>query len=70
MPTGHGRASSSSSTARRTTPVRRSDLILRGHGLTVHRYDWELVHDRPAEVARDVVAALTRLMATRPQPPA
>ncbi len=39
---------------------RRNDLKLRGHGLTVHRYDWELVHEQPAEVCADVAAVLER----------
>jgi hypothetical protein len=42
---------------------RRNDLELRGHGLTVVRYDWELVHERAAEVHADVVALLERLVA-------
>ena len=42
---------------------RRNDLTLRGHGLTVHRYDWNLVRDRPTEVCQDVLNALSRLMA-------
>jgi very-short-patch-repair endonuclease len=41
---------------------RRNDLTLRSHGLTVHRYDWELVHQQPAEVRADVLTALERLM--------
>ena len=44
---------------------RRNDLTLRGHGLTVLRYDWELVHERPDEVTRDVLTALERLVALR-----
>ncbi len=53
-----------SSPARRRRD-RRNDLILRGHGLTVHRYDWELVHQQPAEVTADVLSALERLMTLR-----
>jgi hypothetical protein len=41
---------------------RRNDLILRSHGLTVHRYDWDLVQTHRDEVCRDVIGALTRLM--------
>jgi hypothetical protein len=41
---------------------RRNDMVLRGHGLTVHRYDWDLVHEHPVEVRRDVMRALARLM--------
>ena len=41
---------------------RRNDLTLRSHGLTVHRYDSELVHKYPTEVCQDVIAALERLM--------
>jgi predicted transcriptional regulator of viral defense system len=44
---------------------RRNDIVLRGHGLTVIRYDWDLVHEQPAEVCRDVLQALERLMAER-----
>jgi len=44
---------------------RRNDMILRRYGLTVHRYDWDLVHEQPAEVSRDVLNALIRLMAER-----
>jgi transposase len=44
---------------------RRNDMILRSYGLTVHRYDWDLVHEQPAEVCRDVLNALARLMAER-----
>jgi hypothetical protein len=44
---------------------RRNDMVLRGHGLTVIRYDWDLVHEQPAEVCRDVLGALERLMAER-----
>jgi very-short-patch-repair endonuclease len=50
-----------SSPARRRRD-RRHDLILRSHGLTVHRYDWELVHRQPAEVIADVLSALERLI--------
>jgi len=42
---------------------RRNDLILRSHGLTVHRYDWDLVHEQPAAVCADVLSALERLIA-------
>jgi hypothetical protein len=42
---------------------RRNDMELRGHGLTVLRYDWELVHERSADVCADVVASLERLVA-------
>jgi hypothetical protein len=44
---------------------RRNDMVLRGHGLTVIRYDWDLVHEQPAEVCRDVLNALARPMAER-----
>jgi hypothetical protein len=44
---------------------RRNDMVLRSHGLTVIRYDWDLVHEQPAEVCRDVLGALARLMAER-----
>lgn len=40
---------------------RRNDLKLRAHGLTVLRYDWELVHEHPTEVCNDVLDALARL---------
>jgi uncharacterized protein DUF559 len=42
---------------------RRNDLELRAHGLTVLRYDSELVHERAAEVHADIVASLKRLTA-------
>lgn len=44
---------------------RRNDMTLRGHGLTVLRYDWDLVHQQPAEVCRDVLLMLERLIAER-----
>lgn len=43
---------------------RRNDLTLRGHGLTVLRYDWELVHGNASEVCSDVLRALERLMSS------
>ncbi len=42
---------------------RRNDMTLRSHGLTVLRYDWDLVHEQPADVCRDVLDALERLVA-------
>jgi hypothetical protein len=36
----------------------RNDLILRGHGLRVNRYSWDLVCDEPLAVRADVLAAL------------
>jgi hypothetical protein len=53
-----------SSTAQRRRD-RRNDLKLRGHGLTVHRYDWELVHQQPGDVCRDVLLMLERLIGER-----
>ena len=44
---------------------RRNDLILRSNGLTVLRYDWDLVHEQPSDVCRDVVRMLERLVAER-----
>ena len=44
---------------------RRNDLTLRSHGLTVLRYDWDLVHQQPSEVCRDVLSMLERLVAER-----
>ena len=44
---------------------RRNDMALRGHGLTVLRYDWHLVRQQPAEVCRDVLLMLERLIAER-----
>lgn len=45
---------------------RRNDLILRSHGLTVVRYDWDLVHEQPEEVCADVLRQLERrLVAAR-----
>jgi hypothetical protein len=37
-----------------------NDMTLRGHGLTVLRYDWSVVHDAPRSVYADLIAALTR----------
>jgi predicted transcriptional regulator of viral defense system len=44
---------------------RRNDMALRAHGLTVLRYDWQLVHKHPGEVCRDVLLMLERLIAER-----
>jgi very-short-patch-repair endonuclease len=44
---------------------RRNDLRLRGHGLTVLRYDWDLVHERAEEVCADVLRMLERLVEER-----
>lgn len=44
---------------------RRNDMALRGHGLTVLRYDWDLVHEQPPDVCRDVLLMLERLIAER-----
>lgn len=44
---------------------RANDLTLRGHGLTVLRYDWDLVHERPTEVCADVLRELARLVSHR-----
>ncbi|MDE3132670.1 MAG: DUF559 domain-containing protein [Acidobacteriota bacterium] len=44
---------------------RRNDLTLRSHGLTVLRYDWDLVHEQPDAVCRDVLRMLERLVAER-----
>lgn len=45
---------------------RRNDLILRSHGLTVLRYDWDLVHKQSDEVCLDVLSMLGRLVAEQP----
>ncbi len=37
---------------------RSNELILRGHGLVVLRYDWDLVHSQPRAVYDDLMAAL------------
>ncbi|MCL2417838.1 MAG: hypothetical protein FWD04_00985 [Conexibacteraceae bacterium] len=39
---------------------RRKDLKLRRHGLTVHRYDWAMVHDDAHELVGDIRAVLDR----------
>jgi very-short-patch-repair endonuclease len=44
---------------------RRNDLTLRSDGLTALRYDWDLVHELPSDVYRDVVRMLERLVAER-----
>lgn len=45
---------------------RRNDLALRSHGLSVLRYDWELVHEHPGEVCADVLLNLDRMVRLRP----
>jgi hypothetical protein len=45
---------------------RRNDLTLRGHGLIVLRYDWELVHGSPTEVTEDVLRELERRLHVAP----
>lgn len=42
---------------------RRNDMMLRRHGLTVLRYDWDLVHRQATEVCDDVLMTLRRLVA-------
>jgi hypothetical protein len=50
---------------------KRRDLMLRGHGVTVHRYDWALLRDRPREVRDEILARLTPAPApARPTPSA
>jgi hypothetical protein len=39
---------------------RRNELVLRGHGIEVVRYDWALLEDEPRLVERDLLAALAR----------
>lgn len=39
---------------------RRNELILRGHGIEVVRYDWALVEQEPDLTERDLLAALAR----------
>jgi hypothetical protein len=49
---------------------RRNELILRGHGIEVVRYDWVLVEDEPVLVERDLLAVLARraeVVRRRPQ---
>lgn len=38
---------------------RANELTLRGHGLVVVRYDWDLVHDQPRLVYDDLIATLS-----------
>jgi hypothetical protein len=38
---------------------RANELVLRGHGLIVLRYDWDLVHQQPREVYDDLMATLS-----------
>jgi very-short-patch-repair endonuclease len=38
---------------------RANELTLRGHGLIVLRYDWDLVHTQPKAVYDDVIANLS-----------
>ncbi len=50
---------------------KRTDLRLRGEGLTVHRYDWTLLHDQPRQIRDEILAGLRRAPApTRPVPSA
>jgi hypothetical protein len=50
---------------------KRNDLRLRGEGLTVHRYDWTLLHDQPRQIRDEILAALRRAPApVRPAPSA
>ena len=37
---------------------RANELVLRGHGLIVLRYDWELLHRQPKAVYEDLMASL------------
>jgi hypothetical protein len=37
-----------------------NDLKLRGHGLTVYRYDWALLNAQPLRVRDEILAALSR----------
>ena len=50
---------------------KRTDLRLRGEGLTVHRYDWTLLHDQPRQIRDEILAGLRRAPApARPVPSA
>jgi Protein of unknown function (DUF559) len=51
-----GHANHSSPAQRRRD--RRRDLDLRGHGVTVLRYDWDLLRKEQRTVRRDIIAAL------------
>lgn len=44
---------------------RRNELKLRGYGLTVVRYDWDLLHDSPVAMRTDLIA---QLRSSRPEP--
>jgi len=44
---------------------RSKDMFLRSHGLTVHRYDWRLLHDEPRRVHDDVIAAINATVSSR-----
>lgn len=39
---------------------RANELTLRGHGLVVLRYDWDLIHGEPRVVYDDLMASLKR----------
>ncbi|HEY2654582.1 MAG TPA: DUF559 domain-containing protein, partial [Solirubrobacteraceae bacterium] len=50
---------------------KRNDLRLRGEGLTVHRYDWTLLHHQPRQIRDEILAGLRRAPApARPAPSA
>lgn len=50
---------------------KRNDLTLRSEGLTVHRYDWTLLHDQPRQVRDEILAGLSRApVPLRPGPSA
>ena len=44
---------------------KRNDLILRSHGITVHRYDWALLHRAPENVYEDITTALAARVSSR-----
>jgi very-short-patch-repair endonuclease len=46
---------------------KRNELTLREHGLTVVRYDWELLHREPKRVHADLTAHLDRLLSAKVQ---
>ncbi|HEY2654853.1 MAG TPA: DUF559 domain-containing protein [Solirubrobacteraceae bacterium] len=45
---------------------KRNDLRLRGEGLTVHRYDWTLLHDQPRQIRDEILLGLRRARASAP----
>jgi very-short-patch-repair endonuclease len=46
---------------------KRKELTLREHGITVVRYDWDLLHDEPKRICRDLTRQLPRTLSANRQ---